>query len=150
MDEPLYVVFNAARRWMTTTNFDLFIYSDRLVAVRGFTVRSGLREARVERKTVGKASWAESETRRRRREAERVADALRLREEDVLAQYPENDAVRIDSICDARFRRRVGVCWLALSLADGEIVKWMWLSRYAPYEEAEPVLRRVLGERLAR
>ena len=35
---PRLVVPNAAKRWLTLTNYNLFVYDDRLVAVKGLSL----------------------------------------------------------------------------------------------------------------
>ena len=63
MDEPLLVVRNTSRGWLTTVNHELFLYDDRLVSVRGVTLRSGTVAARKRRKKRGhtslKKGWAD-------------------------------------------------------------------------------------------
>src|SRR5881409_2609575 len=48
---PRLVLPNVAERWLTTVNYDLLIFDDRLVAVRGLTLRGGLADGRTARET---------------------------------------------------------------------------------------------------
>jgi hypothetical protein len=163
MDEPLYIVYNAAKRLATTTNFNLLVYADRIVAVHDFDFRlasHGLRssaadaieDARLKRRLgmpATRGGVRETEAQMRREQAARMAHVRKMAEDELLAQSGDNHIVRLDSIHEARFRKRAGICRLSLLLADGDKQTWRWLSRYSPAEDVQPVLRGVFGERLA-
>ena len=148
MDEPLYIVRNTALRWLTTTNYDLLIRETTLASVRGLQLRSELTEARIDAAVYGKGDRADREARMRARQDERIADAAVLSEAELLARAPDNMVVPVEAISAARVTRRFGLCKLAATLDDGRRLTWRWMNRSGPYEEVEPVLRRVFGSRL--
>jgi hypothetical protein len=96
---PLYVVRNAATRWLTTVNYDLFIYADRLVSVQGLTVAGAMarhRQQAAERRRsklpapplsqsrAAQVAWAE----------QRVSEAMGRTDAQLLARARGNRVVR--------------------------------------------------------
>jgi hypothetical protein len=148
MDEPLYIVRNTALRWLTMTNYDLLIRETALASARGLHVKSELTEARIDAAVYGKGNFAERGARLHAREEQRIAEVAVLSDAELLARAADNIVVPVEAITAARVSRRLGLCKLAATLDDGRRVTWRWMNRYGPYEEVEPVLRRVLGSRL--
>jgi hypothetical protein len=150
MDDPLYVVRHTAARWLTTTNHELFIWETRFASIRGLTLKSGRNDARIERAVYGKLSWRETRTRTQAWADERIAHALELSEDELLAQAPDNMIFDTSAITAARLSKHFGMCKLTVTLDDGRRLKWRWMNsrQCGRYEEVAPVLRRTLGSRV--
>jgi hypothetical protein len=151
MDEPLYVVPNTARRWLTVVNHDLLISESRLVSIRSVSPRSAYAEFQVDRALQGKVKGTSAARERIHSwEERRLREALELTDAELLGRAPDNAIIALAEISAARLTMGRRFCKLGVRLEDGSRQRWIWSSRYAPVEEVEPVLRRLLGERLAR
>jgi hypothetical protein len=149
MDEPLYAVRNTSRGWLTTVNHELFLYEDRLVSVRGATLRSGTAAARKRSKESGQASIKEDWAGLSEDADRRVADVLATPEAAVLERR-DSALVAVDDVAEARLARRIGICKLVLKTRDGRKLAWRWMDvkMNGKFDEVAPVVRRVFGDRL--
>jgi hypothetical protein len=150
MDKPLYVVRHAALRWLTTVNHELFFWETRFASIRGLTLKSGRNDVRTERAIYGKVSFREAGERTRAWADERIANALELSDDELLAQAPDNMMFDTSAITTARLTKHLGMCKLSVTLDDGRRLRWRWMNspKCGRYEEVAPVLRRILGSRL--
>lgn len=151
---PRLVIPNAARRWLTTTNYDLLVYSDRLVAVKGLTLRGGMQDDRRDRHVRAVLGVPDSRSvgeRQRARTEQRVA-ALMTNGELGSAESSDQILVQLSDMSRAKLSKRVGIVSLRLWLKDGSKLSWRWMnhSLAKPYADAAPVLRDVLGNLLRR
>ena len=151
---PRLVIPNAARRWFTTRNYDLLVYSDRLVAVKGLTLRGGMQDERRDvqvRAVLGVPDSKSVWERQRARSEQRVA-ALITNGELGSAESSDQILVPLSDVASAKLGKRVGVVSLRLWLKDGSKLSWRWMnhSLAKPYADAAPVLRDVLGNLLRR
>jgi hypothetical protein len=82
---------------------------------------------------------------------ERIANALALSDEELLAQAPDNMVLSTDTIAAARLSRRFGICKLTLTLEDGSRRRWLWMNTAmcGSYSEIARALRRALGDRIS-
>jgi len=144
LGQPVFVVVNAAARWLTTINYDLLIYEDKVVVARGIALRGSLTEARESRAVLG----------RRRSSLEMNEERVRStseRELDELLAVKGNRLIRASDIASATLKRRFGICTLRLKLQTGENLKYKWMnsaSLATDYEQAKMALRELLGARL--
>lgn len=89
MDEPLLVVPNTVRRWLTVVDHDLLIGDARLVSIRSVSPRSAYAEFQVDRAVQGKVkNTSEARERMRTWEERRVREALELTDAERLARTP--------------------------------------------------------------
>ena len=75
----MYAVKNTAKRWLTTVNYDLLIYQDKLVVARGISWRTfadDLTEAHVWRKVTGRSDFETVDEARVSRTARGSAEEL--------------------------------------------------------------------------
>ena len=150
MDEPLYVVRYAALRWLTTANHELFIWDNRFASVRGDTLKSTVDDARLDLAIYGSFTRRQATARMQELTAERISNAVKLSESELLMQAPDNVMFETDAITTARLTKRFGICKLSVALDDGRKLTWRWmnLAMCGRYEEVAPVLRRTIGPRL--
>lgn len=150
MEEPVFVVRHTGVRWLTTANHELFIFPTRLASVRGMTLASGVRDARLDRAVYGKPSRRQAGERIRARGDERVASVLEMSDEELLSQAPDNMIIGLDAISAARLSKRFGFCKLGVTLKTGHKIRWRWLNRpeNGLYPDAAAALSGVLASRL--
>jgi hypothetical protein len=149
---PRLTIPNASRRWLTTVNYDLLVFDDRLVALKGLTLKGGAAQARTDqrvRRALGAPAEESSWARQRARDEERVAAAA-VDAAVASSDRPDRIVVRFDDVRQARLTKRFGIVALRLTLEDGSSHRWMWMnnSMARRYAETAPVLRAVLGSRL--
>jgi hypothetical protein len=107
--QPRFARGRTPRSAPALTGFNLLIYADRIVSLRGFTTRSAWQDAQVDVRVRGRSkSLDEAAARMRRREDERIADVLLDGEDEALRQFPGNRAVPTELIAQARFASAQG------------------------------------------
>ncbi len=149
-------MYNAATRHLTTVNYDLIIYDDRLVIARGISWRATPRHLA--------AHAAEGRRRRRaglrRRPNEmasgaaggkRVAEAQAIPIDELLSRDAGNRVVEADELACATLSVGVIMVRLCLVLHSGDRLRYTWLnwsSANGEYARIEQALRQVLGAKL--
>ena len=132
----------ADRLLLTTTNYDLLFYGDRLVAVKGLSLGAGLASAATDPREGSSAEWLESKN------TERVRAATAAEGSTTPAESSgDRFVVRFDEISRATLTKRFGVVKLRLELSDGRKLVWRWMnsSLATRYDDAAPALRQLLG-----
>jgi hypothetical protein len=150
---PRLVVPNAAKRWLTLTNYDLLFYDDRLIAVKGLTLGRGtLRDMWTEEQTRSVAGAGAGES-VRERERRRTEDRVASRTPNAGLESGASDdriVVEFQDLLGAKLTKHAGIVALRLRLRNGTTLSWFWMSNSfaCRYAKAAPVLRDVLGSLL--
>jgi len=153
---PIYAISNLtfsagaglralAERWLTTVNYDVLIYPDSLLVVRGLSWRAfpDYRKERQEGREHGRPA-SDVHVARVRRASETPMEQL-------LAADRRNRMIQTDEIVYAPLKRRWGFCALTIHVIDGERLKFTWVNnsrRNGDYNEIAAALASVLGDRL--
>jgi hypothetical protein len=138
---PVYAIKNTAKRWLTTVNYDLLIYDDKIVIARGISWKSTPREV-AQRRSLGLSA---RETDEARVHQAAFSSGERLRESDA-----SNRLIPAAAVLGATLVRGSILSRLELELGGGERMRFMWLrwSRNADYAEARQALSGLLGAKL--
>lgn len=134
-------VRNTATRWLTTVNYDLLIFDDKLVVSRGISWRTAPSDLAAGHK-AGSLKAADHK---------RVQHTATVPEDVLLSEDAGNRVVSPEAVRCARLRRRMKLARLEVELKAGDKLKFMWLdlsSRNGDYNEIRQALKRLLGPKL--
>jgi hypothetical protein len=138
---PLYAARNTATRWLTTVNYDLLIYDDRLVVTRGISWKTAPDDLRARRK-AGSAKGAGEQ---------RVAKAAATPIDEMTDRDGSNRVVPADEVTRATLKRGIMLARLQLELRNGDQLRYSWVHRGSvngEYARIEQALGQMLGAKL--
>jgi hypothetical protein len=158
LEMPRLVVPYVANGLWTLANYDLFLFDDRLVALKApGAVRDAVKGERDRKKdernrnAVGEQNRENAGQRQWTQTEQRVAAARASAASLKSSESSDRSVIQLADVLSAKLSKRVwGVVVLRLQLTDGTKREWRWMnsSQARRYTEAAPVLRDVLGSLL--
>ena len=134
-------VRNTATRWLTTENYDLVNFDDRLVVSRGISLKTARRDIDAGR-VAGPQLAADRE---------RLARAARVPIDELLAPDAGNRVVWPQEVERVAVSRRMKFAKSKIQLAGGGQLKYIWLDsaiRNGDYGEIRRALETLFGPKL--
>lgn len=155
---PRLVVPYVADGFKTLANHDLFLFDDRLVALKTpGALRDAVQDERNRKKderkrnAVGEQNRENAGQRQRTQTEQRVAATRASAASLKSTESSDRVVIQLADVLSAKLSKRAwGVVVLRLQLTDGTKRSWRWMnnSQACRYTEAAPVLRDVLGSLL--
>ena len=159
MDEPLCVIRNASPGPLSRKTFNVLVFRDRLLAIRGPGALEMMRGSghagfepspgpRLQRRRF--QAVHDSIDVQRQASDERVRELLRQTESELLTRSPDNRRVELADIASARLDRRRTSSRLRLRLREGDTLRWDFVrgTLGADHDRVAGVLALLLGPRL--
>ena len=158
LEVPRLVVPYVANGFKTPANYDLFLFDDRLVALKApAAMRDAVKDERNRKKdeqnrnAVGEQKRENAGQRQRTQTEQRVAATRASAASLKSSESSDRIVIQLADVLSAKLSKRAwGVVVLRLQLTDGTKRSWRWMnnSQARRYTEAAPVLRDVLGSLL--
>jgi hypothetical protein len=165
LETPRLVVPYVADGFKTLANHDLFLFDDRLVALKvPGAMRDAVKDERTrkndernrkkderKRNAVGEPNRGNAGQRQRTQTEQRLAATRASAASLKSSESSDRIVIQLADVLSAKLSKRAwGVVVLRLQLTDGTKRSWRWMnnSQARRYTEAAPVLRDVFGSLL--